>query len=125
MFDTPSELELLGFFWSEPSEAVPEDGYWCYRVQDDRRVGLRFSFNVLERSVQTSLFVDGREVQVVAQEGAMRMVVIKGDDKFLRCEFGTPDPLGVEETGTMVTKGVVDVWVRPAIRVHWSTLVLP
>lgn len=68
IFETAGELELLDFFWSEPKEAAPQDGYWCYRVQDDQRVGLRFSFNVLERSVQTTLFVNDREVEVVSQE---------------------------------------------------------
>lgn len=53
------------------------------------------------------------------------MVVIKtDDDEFLRCEFGASDAFVVQETATAVTKGVLDLWVRPAIRVHWSTLLL-
>ena len=57
--EIPTELEFLEFFGAEPIETRGTDGFWCYEVTDRNRVTLRLSFNVLERSVQTTLLFSG------------------------------------------------------------------
>jgi hypothetical protein len=49
------ELTLLELFWSEPTIANSDDGYWCYEVKDEKGNILRFGMNAIEESVQIDL----------------------------------------------------------------------
>jgi len=71
--ETPEAIELLEFFESEPVEAIPSDGYWCYEFIDVNNLGIRVSCHALAKSVQTVLLVDGREIETVVHEGAEKM----------------------------------------------------
>jgi len=99
--------ELLEFFGSDPIEASDVDGFACYEVTDGRGVTMRFSFDALERSVQTVISVAGLEVSTVSHEGAERMVIRDGQ---LRCEFAS---------GEFKTNLTIDIAV---IFAKWSTL---
>lgn len=102
-----SELELLEFFGTDPNERS-KDGYYCYVVADARGVTLRFSFHVLERSVQTVLLIDGASLCSVSHESATRMRVREGA---LWCEFLSAD-----------SKANLAVELHPHISVRWSSL---
>jgi hypothetical protein len=106
-FVVPSELELLEFFGADPSERS-EDGYYCYEVADARGVTLRFSFDVLERSVQTVLSVDGASLCSVSHENATRVRVREGA---LWCDFSSAD-----------SKAKLAVELYPRISIRWSSL---
>lgn len=105
--ETPSDLELLEFFESEPIESEPSDGYWCYEFTDGYGLGVRLSCNALAKSVQSVLLVGGREVETVAHEGAEEMKIVDGS---LRCSFA------------LNQLSQLEIRVRPAITVHWSSL---
>jgi hypothetical protein len=107
-FSVPDELELVEFFGAEPVERSVEDGYWCYEVVDARGVRLRFSFNIFEQSVQTTLKVANSPLVTVVHEGAR---VMKIEDRSLTCRFGY-----VGSTATLVLR------VVGAIRLEWASL---
>ncbi len=86
IFSIPDELELLEFFSSDPVERSLEDGDWCYEVTDRRGVRLRFSFNLFERSVQTTLQVMDSPLITVVHEGAISMAV---SGKVMTCHFSS------------------------------------
>lgn len=87
----PDEVELLEFFGSEPVEQAPEDGFWCWEVEDARGLLLRFSVNLLERSVQTVLLYDGEEVATVSHESCteLRVTDVDGHRQLVAC-FESP-----------------------------------
>ncbi len=107
-FRALDELELLEFFGTEPVERAVEDGYWSYESSDSRGVTLRFSFNLIERSVQTQLSIYGSPIATVSHEAADRMLVRNGT---LRCEFSTRG----ERTTLEVETGA-------SLSVTWSSL---
>ncbi|QTA85961.1 Uncharacterized protein dnm_019780 [Desulfonema magnum] len=99
-------------FEQEPSEASPEDGFWCYEVTDANGITLRFSFSLFDRSIQTTLMVSGREIQTVCQEGAVSLTPLseKGNRGLRgKFQFGT-------ETSTL------EIQLVPEIKVNWSAL---
>ena len=86
-FDVPDAIELLEFFGSEPVEASPCDGYWLYETSDSVGVTLRFSFDVLERSVQTCLEVEGAILETVSHEAARSISIDATTNELVaRCE---------------------------------------
>lgn len=108
LFMAPEEFELIEFFGTEPIERNVEDGYWRYDVTDRRGVMLRFSFDVHERSIQTSLLVADSVISEVSHEGAER---IRIESNKLDCEF--------------LFKGgrtKLEVHVSDRISVKWATL---
>jgi hypothetical protein len=108
-FTVPDEVDLLSFFLREPIERCPEDGFFCYAVEDNRGVALEFSFHLFERSVQTLLVVNGTRLARVVHESAVRMWI---DGSTLRCEFSSP--------GSATALSVrLD---QDAIEVVWSSL---
>lgn len=52
MLKVPDELDLLAFFESEPVDSMPEEGYYCYKLVDDRGMSLYFSFHAIEGSIE-------------------------------------------------------------------------
>lgn len=107
-FSVPDEVELLDFFGAEPVERSVDDGYWCYEIVDTRNVRLRFSFNIFEESVQTTLQVADSPLITVVHEGARAMRV---KDQSLTCSFSY-----VGSTATLVLR------VKNAITLEWSSL---
>lgn len=107
-FTVPDEVDLLAFFGGEPVERSVDDGYWCYEVADSRNVVLRLSFNLFERSVQTTLVVGGMALATVVHEGAQNMAL---SGQTLTCRFSY-----VGARTTLVVR-LVD-----AINVEWSSL---
>lgn len=83
-FIVPDEIELLEFFGVEPTERSADGGYFCYEVVDSRNVGLRFSFNLFEQSVQTTLRLADAPLATVVHEGAQEMHV---SGHTLTCRF--------------------------------------
>ena len=113
IFEIPDELSLIEFLEVEPVEAAPADGYWCYEVADRADVKLRLSFNVNERSLQTSIFLRDRNIATVSREGAARLYIAETKaEKFLKCDFFDKS-----------SQSVVKIYVRPEIQVLWSTLI--
>jgi hypothetical protein len=107
-FTVPDEVELLGFFGAEPIERSIEDGYWCYEIIDARSVRLRFSFRILEQSVQTTLQVASSPLVTVVHEGARTMRVEHG---LLTCRFSYD--------GSMA---ILVLRVDQAISLEWTSL---
>jgi len=105
--ETPDDLKLLEFFEAEPIESEPSDGFWCYEHTDGDGVAIRVSCNALAKSVQTALFVGGREVATVVHEGAEEMKI---EDGILRCSFSLGELTQLE------------VKIRPKVSVQWSSL---
>jgi hypothetical protein len=80
------EAELLGFFGTEPTTRAVDEGYWCYEISDESGITVRFSFDLYERSVQTTILHGGSQIAMISHEGADRMLL---HDRTLRCEFST------------------------------------
>jgi len=111
-FSVPDEYLMLEIFEQEPLEASPEDGFWCYEVTDENGITLRFSFSLFDRSVQTTILVNGRDIQTVCQEGAVSLTpVLKEGDRGLRGNF----QFGSEAS-------TLEIQLKPEIKVRWSAL---
>jgi len=110
-FQVPDEFELVKFFRGEPIERAVEDGYWCYEVAGQGGMTLRFSLDLLERSVQTELRIGTAEVARVSHEMATRLST---DQNVLRCEFFCAD-----------CRTTLTIDRRESYRVAWSTLHVP
>ncbi len=111
-FSVPDEYLMFEIFEQEPSQAFPEDGFWCYEVTDNDGITLRFSFNLFEQSVQTSILINGRNIQTVCQEGAVSLTpVLEHGNRGLRGKF----QFGAEDS-------TLEIQVAPEIKVRWSAL---
>lgn len=108
----PDEVDLLEFFGVEPVEQAPEDGFWCWEVEDSRGFVLRFSLNILERSVQTVLLSHGEEVVRVSHENAT--------DVRLTDRTGHRQLVGTFESPGQRT--VLAVTVGEKVVCEWATL---
>ena len=107
-FRMVDESELVDFLCVEPVEA--EEGYLRFDVSDLYGIGVSFSVDRFERSIQTSLSIAGTHVATVSHEGA-EYLGIDGDVLRGICEYG-----GIRTTLTLR--------VRPRIEVLWSSLVI-
>jgi hypothetical protein len=107
-FSIPDEVELLEFFGAEPVERSVDEGYWCYEIVDARNVKLRFSFNIFEQSIQTTLQVADSPLITVVHEGARSMKVVA---QSLICGFSCPG-----SATTLVLR------VAGSISLEWSSL---
>jgi hypothetical protein len=104
----PHIAELTEFFGAEPVEQSIDDGYWCYEVADQRGIALRFSLNIYEHSVQTTLSLSGERLTTVSHEFADNIRFREGA---LYCEFST------RSSSTSLT-----VDLRKGVSVVWATL---
>ena|SRR5689334_491828 len=105
----PDVAELTEFFGSEPVEHSAEDGYWCYEFTDELGIQIRLSFNIHERSLQTTLSLRGRQFATVLHEQADDLTV---SGQCLSCVFSS------ESSKTTLTVHLHD----GATSVRWSTL---
>jgi hypothetical protein len=108
VFSVPDALELTEFFGAEPVERSTDGGYACYEVADPRGVKLRLSFDVLERSVQTTIQVAHSPLITVVHEGARTMEV--APDRLI-CRFSY-----VSSDATLVLR------LAGSISLEWSSL---
>ena len=109
----PEEFELLEFFGAEPVEAYPGDGFWCYERDDGKGRLLRLSFNILEQSIQTILYIDGHEIEAVSHEGAKKIYIAEEKGvNVLRCECEC-SPI----------KTVLEVVLEPNLHIKWQSLI--
>ena len=108
MFQVPDEYALLAFFGAEPIERAPADGCWCYEFTDRRGVTLRFSFNIFQQSVQTTVLAAGVPVSTMSHEGAERLRV---DSDRLNCRFSLR---GAEST--------LSVQLGDQLGINWTIL---
>lgn len=108
----PSEIEFLEFFESEPLESAPKDGWWCYQVENNS-IGVRFSFNIFEKSVQTVLLYKNKEISTVSFEDCIQIKLEKYSEKeILIALFGNVDKV--------FTK--LQLVLRPDIEINWHHL---
>ena len=111
-FEVPEEITLLEFLEVEPIEANASDGYWCYEINDENGRILRLSFDVFERSLQTSLYIGGEEIVTVSHEGATKLEINSfSGNKILKCEFVS-----------LETKTVLEICLKPKLLVRWGSL---
>jgi hypothetical protein len=111
-FIAPNESDFSEHLSVRPIESTPEYGYWCYEFHDSTGTTLRLSFDVTERSLQTLVMCEGREILRICQEGATLLSIIDMDTKkVLRGECVFKD-----------AKTTVEIVVVPHISVSWSTL---
>ena len=101
----PSEIDLIGFFGTEPSV---EDELYTYQIQGSCNLLFSFSFNTSDDSVQTVVKQDERIIALTSHESLNRMWI---DEKTLRAEFESD---GYKTTLTLT--------VRPFEQIEWSGL---
>lgn len=109
----PEEDALVGFFGTEPEHDEPEHDertFVRFRVRDASGVGLVFSYDLIERSVQTIVEFDGRIVQRVSHEC---LTAISVDAEALRAVCDSAD-----------VRTVVEIELRKGVSVCWSSLVV-
>lgn len=112
MLSVPDELDFLMFFETDPIECIPEDGYFCYKLVDNRGVELFFSFHIIQASIQIRLMLSGCELAVFSGECAEKITVEKDKTgEYLTCIFKLD---GAE------SKAVI--FVHPKIKVNWYIL---
>jgi hypothetical protein len=108
----PPLSAVTAFLGVEPAVHAPEDGYWAYELAGAGGEMLRFSFNILDGSVQLILTSRGREIGRISQEGATNMSLQgEGDGQRLKCEFHWDG-----------AQGVLEVAPAPNVSFHWYTL---
>ncbi len=109
-FLVPTERELLEWFGCPPKGG--SDSRYAFEVVDSVNVKLRFSFDVIQSSVQTTIFINDVPVTKVVHENARKLWLQDiGGRKTLRAEFATKEE---------VTQLVIEI--EPRIRVEWSSL---
>ena len=109
----PEEFELISFFESEPVESFPNDGFWCFEKYDGKNKLLRVSFNILEKSIQTALYIDGEEIDVVSHEGAEKI--------YIKEEFGCELFCCVCKDAKV--KIYLQLSLKPNIHIQWHSLI--
>ena len=108
-FDTPSEAQFLEAFSVVPSQRPNgDDMVYCYTLDDSLGGRVELSFDVIARSIQTSLSLNGRTASVVTMEGATSMRII-----------GRAVEAAFEFAGARTELRVA---TEPALSVTWSTL---
>ena len=108
-FDPPSEAQFLEAFSVVPSQRPNgDDMVYCYTLDDSLGGRVELSFDVIARSIQTSLSLNGRTASVVTMEGATSMRII-----------GRAVEAAFEFAGA---RSELRVATEPALSVTWSTL---
>jgi hypothetical protein len=111
-FAVPDELEMIEALGTEPKEARPADGFWCFELTDSVGTTLRLSYDVFGRSLQTVLIASGHEIARVSQEGALSLKITSDrGGTALRGEFEYRD-----------ARATVAIRIVPRISVSWATL---
>jgi hypothetical protein len=111
--DVPSEGDFAVLPGLAKVDSTPDDGYWCYEFIDRKGALLRFSFDVLQRSVQTVLVLDGVDVCTVSHEGGVSIRIKQSDgSRVITGQFETP-----------TSRATLRISLEPQIVLHWGTLV--
>ncbi len=104
----PSQTDFLASFGAEPTEAVPEDGYWAYDFDGPSGSRVRLSYNTHDGSVQTACLVGDQQLAVMVSEGAESIRI--GEDERIHVVFS-----GQVRTTLTIT-------VFPVASVEWASL---
>jgi hypothetical protein len=109
----PTEGQFTDGLGARKIASEPADGYWCYEFRDLHGFRLELSVNTHERSVQTVLSFDGREVQRTSSEGGTRVwLETQSSQTVLKAECKTAE-------------AVTSLSIVPnPIALHWATLVI-
>ena len=112
MLKIPDEIELLNFFGCEPQESIPHEGYYLYKISDDRGIELSFSFHALEGSIQVRLLSCGAELAVFCQELGREIKIIDSQSgKYLICSFSLGN-----------SNSQAEIHISPRVTVNWYVL---
>jgi hypothetical protein len=101
----PSDQDLLEFFWCEPLKI---EDVVVYSVTDERGVGVRFSYNLAEGSIQTAISLGGESLDTVSSE-MLTGFRLYGRTLIAHCRYADGN----------VT---MELTVRPTISVRWFGL---
>lgn len=102
--DVPAPADFLAALGVDPCEAYPDDCRWAYRIVDDAGAAVVLSFDVFQRSVQTTA-----AATTVVSEGMTRLwldgTTVRGEGRWrgARLELA--------------------ITTAPALAVRWATLV--
>jgi hypothetical protein len=109
----PEEIELLSFFESEPVSFERDNISYLYAAEDEKGVGINFSFSVVEGWIQYAIKLGGNELIHNSIDGVSSFS-IKSDDsgEYLFTEI---------ITNGLITKVIIRI--RPYISVSSSSLV--
>lgn len=109
----PDEIELLSFFESDPVSFERDNISYLYSAKDDKRVGIDFSFSIVEGWIQYDLNFDGNKIVHDSIDGVSSFS-IKNDNfgEYLYTEIITDE---------LIVK--LEIRVRPYISVNSSSLV--
>ncbi|HDS1147625.1 MULTISPECIES: hypothetical protein [Stenotrophomonas] len=109
----PAREEFLERFGLEPFKVDPEIGLFVYREGSEGQVEVEFSFSLVMRSFQVSIFIGGVEVSVISSEGVDSISIFEYAGRSgLRIEF-------ISELGLSKAELVLE----PTIHLVWSRLV--
>ena len=91
---------------------MPEEGYYCYKLVDDRGMSLYFSFHAIEGSIQARLMQSDYELAVISAEYADKITIKKNKSgEYLTCIFKSRQH-----------ESKAEIHIRPSIRILWYTL---
>lgn len=72
-FSVPDEETPVELFGITPIISRPEDAIWHYQVIDMQSIILNLSFNIFERSLQTTIHYHEDQLVTIVQEGAVSL----------------------------------------------------
>jgi len=109
----PDEMDLLGFFESEPVVSDTDDLHFAYKTNDDNGVELLFSFCVTAGWIKIVISCNGKEISKYLSEDIAE-IALKKDilGEYLYSEIITDE---------LITK--IEIRTRPYISVNSSSLV--
>ncbi|UDJ87391.1 hypothetical protein IRM71_14595 [Erwinia amylovora] len=109
----PDEMDLLGFFESEPVISDVEDLHFVYKTNDDNGVEILFSFCATAGWIKTIISCNGKEISKYLSED-INEITLKKDNlgEYLYSEIITDE---------LITK--FEIRVRPYISVNSNSLV--
>lgn len=108
------ELAFLEFFLAEPKVSNPEDGYWCYEVDDDFGLTLKFGINFIQYSVQIEIKKSDITIAILSFEA---IEVIEMDESGKNLCFSLP-------TAQSHLNTQIKVEIRPQIKIFEYSLAI-
>jgi hypothetical protein len=109
----PDEIELLGFFESEPILSEVDDLHFAYQTNDDNGLEMLFSFCATAGWIKSVISVNGKEVSKYLSEDVSE-IELKNDNlgEYLYSEIITDE---------LITK--IEIRAKPYISINSSSLV--
>ena len=108
----PEEFEFIGFFEADPVRLSSGGDVVLYEIEDEEGFKLRFSFDIIEGSIQAVVQHKDHEVMRFSQEFAKSIEIFeKEESDFMICRFEH------EDVSTVST-----IQIRPFIKITCATL---